>query len=111
LKPDCTSGALPILRLTQAPQGGRVLIKRSKIQVTNAGACLSAEAPGYVAFYQSRPDFSGADNQIAGSRYGQSPEDYNQCSSQRNELVTEWPLPRSRKNGAQERDAPFVRIQ
>jgi hypothetical protein len=61
LKPDCTSGALPILRLTHAPQGGRVLIKRSKIQVTNAGACLSAEAPGYVAFYQSRPDFSGAD--------------------------------------------------
>ena len=61
LKPDCTSGALPILRLTESPQGGRVVIKRAKIQVTNAGACLSTEAPGYVAFYQSRPDFSGAD--------------------------------------------------
>jgi len=61
LKPDCTSGALPILRLTESPHGSRVVIKRAKIQVTNAGACLSTEAPGYVAFYQSRPDFSGAD--------------------------------------------------
>ena len=61
LKPDCTSGALPILRLIEPPQGGRVVIKRAKIQVTNAGACLGTDAPGYVAFYQSRPDFSGAD--------------------------------------------------
>jgi hypothetical protein len=61
LKPDCTSGPLPILRLTESPKGGRVVIKRAKIRVTNAGACLSTEAPGYVAFYQSRADFSGAD--------------------------------------------------
>ena len=61
IKPDCSSGALPILRLSEAPQGGRVVIKRAKIRVTNAGACLSAEVPGYVAFYQSRPDFSVAD--------------------------------------------------
>ena len=61
LKPDCTSGPLPILRLIEPPHGGRVVIKRAKIRVTNAGACLSTEAPGYVAFYQSRPDFSGAD--------------------------------------------------
>jgi hypothetical protein len=58
---NCTSGPVPILRLAEPPQGGRVVIKRANIRVTNAGACLSAEVPGYVAFYQSRPDFSGTD--------------------------------------------------
>jgi hypothetical protein len=61
IKPDCTSGPLPILRLAEAPQGGRVVIKRAKINVTNAGACLSGEVPGLIAFYVPRKDFSGAD--------------------------------------------------
>jgi hypothetical protein len=61
IKSDCTSGPLPILRLTEAPQGGKVVIKSAKVRVTNVGACLSTEAPGLIAFYQSRPDFSGPD--------------------------------------------------
>ena len=44
LKPDCTSGALPILRLTKSPQGGRVVIKRAKIQMTN-GVRVSHRSP------------------------------------------------------------------
>lgn len=64
VKPNCTTGPVPVLRLAEQPQAGRVVIKRANIRVTNAGECLSAEVPGYVAFYQSRPNFSGADKVV-----------------------------------------------
>ena len=61
IKKDCTSGPLPLIRLTEAPHDGRFVVKRAKVRVANAGTCLSLEVPGLVAFYQSRPGFSGSD--------------------------------------------------
>ena len=58
---DCRSGPLPIIRLETAPANGRVTVKRGKLGLTNNASCLATEVPGSVAFYRSKPDFSGVD--------------------------------------------------
>ncbi len=59
--PDCTSGALPTIRLVSPPAGGKVVVKSAKVKATNYKACLALEVPAYVAFYKSPPDFLGDD--------------------------------------------------
>ncbi len=61
VRPDCTSGPLPTIRLSGPPEHGRVMVKKAKVSATNFKQCLALEVPGYVAFYQSRPDFAGVD--------------------------------------------------
>jgi hypothetical protein len=61
VKPDCTSGPLPTIRLSAPPANGRVIVRRANIGATNYKQCLALQVPGLVAFYRSRPDFSGAD--------------------------------------------------
>jgi len=57
--PDCTSGVLPAIRVLTPPTNGAVNIKRGKVSATNYKQCLALEVPGFVAFYKSKPDFSG----------------------------------------------------
>ena len=57
--PDCTSGALPTIRLATPPASGKVIVKTAKVKATNYKACLALEVPAYVAFYKSPPDFVG----------------------------------------------------
>lgn len=61
VKPDCTSGPLPMIRLAGPPEHGKVAVKRVKVQATNYRQCLALDVPGYIAFYQSQPGFSGSD--------------------------------------------------
>ena len=61
VKPDCTSGPLPTIRLASPPASGRVVVKTGKVKATNYKACLPLEVPAYVAFYKSQPDFLGND--------------------------------------------------
>ena len=61
VKPDCTSGPLPTIRLAGTPEHGKVAVKRVKVQATNYRQCLALDVPGYIAFYQSQPGFSGSD--------------------------------------------------
>ena len=61
IKPDCTTGPLPAIRLSKAPANGTVVVKNAKIRMTNVKACLAVEVPAYVVFYTSRADFSGKD--------------------------------------------------
>ncbi len=61
VQPDCTSGALPALRLLTPPANGTLNIKRGKITATNYKQCLALEVPGFIAFYRSKPDFAGVD--------------------------------------------------
>lgn len=58
---DCSSGTLPAIRLMTPPVNGTVNIKRGKVSATNYKQCLALEVPGFVAFYKSKPDFSGVD--------------------------------------------------
>jgi hypothetical protein len=61
VRPDCTGGPLPTIRLTGPPQHGKIMVKKAKVSATNVKQCLALEVPGYVAFYQSRPNFAGVD--------------------------------------------------
>jgi len=62
IKPDCTSGLLPTIRLSSPPANGKVVVKKANVSATNLKQCLALEVPGLVAFYQSRSDFTGTDN-------------------------------------------------
>jgi hypothetical protein len=61
VRPDCTSGPLPTIRLVTPPTNGTLTIKRGKINATNYKQCLALEVPGFVAFYKSKADFTGTD--------------------------------------------------
>jgi hypothetical protein len=61
VKPDCTSGPLPTIRLASPPSSGNVVVKTGKVKATNYKACLALEVPAYVAFYKSQPEFLGND--------------------------------------------------
>jgi hypothetical protein len=54
VRPDCTSGLLPTIRLSSPPANGKVVVKKAKVSATNLKQCLALEVPGLVAFYQSR---------------------------------------------------------
>ncbi len=61
IRPDCTSGPLPAIRLVAAPAHGAVSVKRGTLKATNIKQCLSIEVPAFVAFYRAAADFNGAD--------------------------------------------------
>jgi len=61
VRPDCTSGPLPSIRLISAPENGNITVKQGKVTATNYKQCLALEVPGFIAFYRSRPDFAGVD--------------------------------------------------
>src|SRR5262245_16234462 len=61
IRPDCTSGPLPSIKLTSPPENGSVTVKRARVTATNVKQCLAVEVPAFVAFYRSRADFVGVD--------------------------------------------------
>jgi hypothetical protein len=61
LKPDCTSGPLPSVRLVSPPVNGRITVRRVKLNATNVRQCLALEIPALVAIYRSAPEFEGSD--------------------------------------------------
>jgi hypothetical protein len=69
VKPDCTSGTLPGIRLVEPPANGTVTIKQAKVRATNYKQCLALEVPAFIAFYQSKPDFSGIDKVVIEVKY------------------------------------------
>jgi hypothetical protein len=71
VKPDCTSGPLPAIRMLNPPANGTLSIKRGKVSATNYKQCLALEVPGFVAFYRSKADFSGIDTVTVEVKYPQ----------------------------------------
>jgi len=61
IKPDCTAGPLPAIRLISAPAHGKVTVKRGRLQATNLKQCLGADVPAFVALYRSAADYIGED--------------------------------------------------
>jgi hypothetical protein len=61
VRPDCTAGPLPTIRLTGPPEHGKVAVKKANVSATNFKQCLAFEVPGLVAFYQSEAKFAGVD--------------------------------------------------
>jgi hypothetical protein len=61
IRPDCTSGPLPAIRLAVPPAHGAVTVKRGVLKATNIKQCLATEVPAFIAFYRAADGFSGAD--------------------------------------------------
>jgi hypothetical protein len=61
IRPDCTSGPLPGIRLAEPPAHGTVSVKRAMLKATNVKQCLAIDVPAFVAFYRAASNFSGAD--------------------------------------------------
>jgi hypothetical protein len=61
IRPDCTPGPLPAIRLAAPPAHGAVTVKRGTIKATNLKQCLATEASAFVAFYRAALDFRGSD--------------------------------------------------
>ena len=61
MRPDCTSGPLPAIRLVAPPAHGAVSVKRGTLKATNFKQCLAAEVPALVAFYRAAASFNGTD--------------------------------------------------
>src|ERR1700744_3362161 len=51
IRPDCTSGPLPAIRLARAPVHGTVTVRRAMLKATNIKQCLAIDAAAFVAFY------------------------------------------------------------
>ena len=62
IRPDCTSGPLPAIRLATPPAHGSVTVRRGTLKGTNIKQCLALEVPAFVAFYHASADYSGADD-------------------------------------------------
>ena len=62
IRPDCTSGPLPAIRLATPPAHGSVTVKRGTLKATNIKLCLAIEVPAFVAFYRASADYGGADD-------------------------------------------------
>lgn len=62
LRPDCTSGPLPTLRLIVVPAHGTISFKQSSLKASNNfKQCPSIEVPAVVAFYRAAAGYSGTD--------------------------------------------------
>ena len=61
IRPDCTSGPLPAIRLATPPGHGAVTVKRGTLKATNLKQCLAAEVPAFVVFYRAANGYSGPD--------------------------------------------------
>jgi hypothetical protein len=61
IRPDCTAGPLPAIRLVTPPAHGSVNVKRGTLKATNIKQCLATEVPAFVAFYRASDNYSGAD--------------------------------------------------
>src|SRR6202167_4961454 len=57
IRPDCTSGPLPAIRLANAPAHGSVTVKRAMLKATNFKQCLAIDVPALVAFYHAASGF------------------------------------------------------
>jgi len=61
IRPDCTAGPLPSIRLAAPPAHGAINVKRGTLKATNFKQCLATEVPAFVVFYRAAADFTGAD--------------------------------------------------
>jgi hypothetical protein len=61
IRPDCTAGPLPAIRLVSPPAHGAVNVKRGTLKITNYKQCLATEVPAFIAIYRAADNFYGPD--------------------------------------------------
>ncbi len=61
LKKDCSSGDVGTIRVITPPKNGQLAIRSGKVKTPASFRCPNVETPSQQLFYQSRANFSGAD--------------------------------------------------
>jgi hypothetical protein len=64
IRPDCTSGPLPTIRLVRSPENGKITVRKARVNATNVKQCLSLTIPALVVFYRASSDFQGSDSAV-----------------------------------------------
>jgi hypothetical protein len=67
LNPDCTSQGQSVMRLTQAPQHGRITIRNASLypnypSSNSRNVCNTRRVPGVEAYYQPESGYIGFDS-------------------------------------------------
>jgi hypothetical protein len=69
IRPDCTAGPPPVLRIVKPPDHGQMDLELVNAQLANVGSCPRTEGPGYVASYKSKPGFEGNDSVVIEAQF------------------------------------------
>jgi hypothetical protein len=69
IRPDCTTGPPPVVRIAEPPRVGQVSMELVNLQLTNVGACSRSEGPGFIASYETKPGFEGDDRVVIEVRF------------------------------------------
>ena len=59
---DCTAGALPAVRVTQAPKRGMLTVRKAILTTDKVAGCPPIKTPAQVVFYQARAGYTGPDH-------------------------------------------------
>ncbi len=61
LKPNCSAGPAPEVRIVTSPKHGALIIGSGKLKTGRLKQCPNLEAPVRIVMYQASPQFQGTD--------------------------------------------------
>ena len=61
MKPDCTAGPAPEVKVVSPPKTGIVRVSAGKMKTNLKGRCPELQIPVHGVFYQAKPNFVGQD--------------------------------------------------
>lgn len=64
LKKDCSTGAMPEIKIVTAPKNGQLRTKSGKLKTPASYRCPNKETQASAVFYKSKSDFSGTDQVV-----------------------------------------------
>ena len=59
---NCTPGALPTIRVIEAPKSGMLTVRRAVLTTERVAGCPGLKTPAQVVLYLARPDYAGPDH-------------------------------------------------
>ena len=59
---NCTPGALPTIRVIEAPKSGMLTVRRAVLTTERVAGCPGLKTPAQVVLYLARPGYAGPDH-------------------------------------------------
>jgi hypothetical protein len=61
-KSNCSPGALPTVRIIEAPKSGMLAVREAVLTTDKIAGCPALKTPAQVVFYTANTDYAGADH-------------------------------------------------
>ena len=61
-KSNCSPGALPTVRVIEAPKSGMLAVREAMLTTDKIAGCPALKTPAQVVFYTANTDYSGPDH-------------------------------------------------